>query len=143
MKNKLEKLKQKRIVLLSFSILFLVGSIIGIVISVLEIHTISSNNRVHTNAIIYNVEHYRDLTDRTHEKTRDYLKYEVDGKEYISKLQNGFFIFDEFRVGKKVSIYYDKNNPEQCGTYEGIYLFIFIIFVIFLLNIYINNKIKK
>ena len=91
MKNKLEKLKQKRIVLLSFSILFLVGSIIGIVISVLEIHTISSNNRVHTNAIIYNVEHYRDLTDRTHEKTRDYLKYEVDGKEYISKLDSAIF----------------------------------------------------
>ena len=104
-------------------------------ISIMEVCNLESDNRISTKATIYDVTYDYDITLEQ--------KQILNMKLMERYIKTNFFIFPIYRIGSEVNIYYNKDNPEECGTYEGVSLFLSIIGAIIILNLYINMKIKK
>ena len=101
--NKLENL-----IWIIFAIIGVVFVIIGLVV----FGTIFNyENKVETIGTITEISSYRKTNhDRTYEV---YVSYTVEGKKYESKLNS---YSSSFYEGKKIDIYYDKDNPNKIGV---------------------------
>ena len=100
-------------------------TIFGIVIFVI---TLNNQNYIKTEATVANVEETQDTTvvDGETEITTVYnatLNYTVDGKEYTQTLDN----VSKCKIGDKMTIYYNPENPSQITQSKSIVLPIVII----------------
>ena len=100
-------------------------TIFGVVIFVI---TLNNQNYIKTEATVANVEETQDTTvvDGETEITTVYnatLNYTVDGKEYTQTLDN----VSKCKIGDKMTIYYDPENPSQITQSKSIVLPIVII----------------
>lgn len=126
--------------------LYIVFLLIGIIITSIGLYTsvktLDSSNKVDTIGTITSIV-------RTSSDTPNvYVTYDVDGRSYTSVI-NGYS--SSFYEGKKIDIYYMKNDPNTIGSKKLELLLLLILFMglIFLLiggiNIFkvISNKKKK
>lgn len=91
-----------------FAGLGLLFILIGIFIC---INTFNYENTINTTGTITNITTHKDIDGDTEHEV--YISYNIDGKEYESKL-NGYS--SSFYEGKQIEIYYDKDNPNKIGV---------------------------
>lgn len=125
-----------------YTIFLLIGIIITSIGLYTSVKTLDSSNKVDTIGTITSIV-------RTSSDTPNvYVTYDVDGRSYTSVI-NGYS--SSFYEGKKIDIYYMKNDPNTIGSKKLELLLLLILFMglIFLLiggiNIFkvISNKKKK
>lgn len=104
----MKKYKSYIIVLLFGLVLIGIGVIIGVSAAKFE------KNGVRTQCEIVDIRHDRGNDDNTH--TDVYVKYTVDGKEYISKLGS---YSSSWRIGDEFIILYDPENPARITYPKG------------------------
>ena len=100
-------------------------TIIGIIIFAI---TLSNQNYIQVESTVANVEERQetDIVDGEEQFTTVYnvtLNYEVDGKEYTQTLDN----VSKCKVGDKMTIYYNPENPSQITQSKSIIVPIVII----------------
>ena len=99
--------------------------ITGVVIFII---TLNNQNYIKTEAIVTNVEETQETTyddDGTNITTvyNATLRYTVDGKEYTQTLDN----VSKCKIGDKMTIYYNPDNPKQITQSKNIIIPIAII----------------
>lgn len=93
-----------------FSIFFTIGIVIFTIGVVVCINVFDYSDKIETFGTISQINTHHSNGNTIHEV---YVKYEVDGTQYESKL-NGYS--SNFYEGKNIKMYYDKNNPEIIST---------------------------
>ena len=96
-----------------------VGAILLIVGAVVCIHIFDYGDKVDTTGVITEIsEHQGRNRDRDYDV---YVAYEVDGTPYESRLNS---YTSSYYEGKKIDIYYDRDDPRRIGTKElnGLFL---------------------
>ena len=98
--------------------------IILIIVSAFAFNSVNiTKNYEKTTAIVSKMElyeeEYRDDDGETHDATYTvFVKYTVDGTEYETE----YGVFSGYKVGEKVKICYDKNDPTKIAQPNGIIL---------------------
>lgn len=88
-----------------------IGAIFVLLGSILCINIFNYNNKIDTTGTITNISSYRNNDgDENHEV---YVSYNVNGKEYKSRLNS---YSSSFYEGKNIEIYYNKDNPNKIGV---------------------------
>lgn len=97
------------------NLIWIIFSILGSVFLVIGLGVCSNifnkDNKVETIGTISNMYSYRNSDGDTNYNV--FVTYIVDGVEYESRL-NGYS--SNFYEGKRIKIYYDKNNPNKIGS---------------------------
>ena len=106
--NTMKENKIENIIWIIFSS---IGALLIIVGLAIFVNTINYENKVDTVGTITKILAY---TNSDHKlKHEVYVSYDVDGDEYESRL-SGYS--SSFKKGKKIDIYYDKDNPSEIGV---------------------------
>ena len=96
------------------SIFLIVGLALLVLALFLRMKQIPKEDRVYTEAVITAIVTYRDSSgDRHH---RAIIAYSAEGRDYERELD---YFRSGFREGKKITIYYEKGNPEHIGSDGG------------------------
>lgn len=128
-----------------FMVVGLLFFMLGIYIMISQ--NISKENRVYTTAIIERIDRHTDSDGDTHYDV--FISYDVDGKIYQRELNS---YMSGYYEGKKIEVYYDKNNPSTVKTessiigmliFAGLGLVIFVIGFIGLLRGFIKKRKNK
>ena len=101
--NKLENLIW--IIFASIGIIFV---FVGVIVS---LNIFNYENKIETVGVITQISSYKDSDGDQNYNV--YVSYNVDGKEYESRL-NGYS--SSFYEGKEINIYYDKDAPNKIGV---------------------------
>lgn len=115
--------------------------IIGIMLFLIFSAGCTTKDDIPVDAVVSNIE--RGYTSNHKEYSRIYVTYTVDGKEYTSNLQGDT---SNLNIGDKITIYYNKNNPNQVirkaeNTTVLIFVGIAAFFVIdFIITLYLRKK---
>lgn len=128
------KNRDKKIVILSFS-LFLIMSLIlfSVIFFVIEpLNGVKLKDRVYIEADIINI--YKINKNRN----KVTVLYKIDNEEYTGNL--GTYI-PVYHFKKNVKIYYDKNDPLKIGTNDMAYFYYSLVALILLFNWNMYNRI--
>lgn len=128
------KNRDKKIVILSFS-LFLIMSLIlfSVIFFVIEpLNGVKLKDRVYIEADIINI--YKINKNRN----KVTVLYKIDNEEYTGNL--GIYI-PVYHFKKNVKIYYDKNDPLKIGTNDMAYFYYSLVALILLFNWNMYNRI--
>ena len=125
-------MKQDKTEYLLWGIFCTIGLIFVIIGSIICLNTFNYNDKIDTTGTITHITS-NESYDNENTNYDVYVKYTVNDREYESRL-NGYS--SNFYEGKKIKIYYDKNNPNLIGVksldllfliFPGIGLIFFII----------------
>ncbi len=103
-------MKENKIENLIWILFASVGAIFVIIGFVVSLNIFNDKNKVNTVGTITEISSYSRDDNRNHDV---YVSYIVDGKEYESRL---YSYSSSFYEGKKINIYYDKENPNKIGV---------------------------
>lgn len=104
-------MKLNRIENLVWIIFASIGTIFVIIGAILCINIFNYDNKIDTIGTITNISSYRN--NNGNRDYQVYVSYNVNGKEYESRLNS---YSSSFYEGKEVEIYYDKDNPNEIGV---------------------------
>lgn len=133
-------MKEKKLEKLIWPLFALVGTIFLIIGIVSFKYIFDYSNKVDTQGTITRI--VSDFDD----DYDVYVSYRVDGKTYNSRLN---YYSSSFYEGKKINIYYDKDNPNKIGSKSRNLIFLvfpllgLIFFIIGLVGIIFKHKKKK
>lgn len=122
-------MKRSRIENLIWIIFAGVGLIFTIIGIIIVSNIFNYENKIDTKGVITEISSYRNSNgNRNHDV---YISYNIDGKEYESRLNS---YSSDFYEGKEIDIYYDKDNPNKIGvkSLDLIFLIFPVIGLIFL-----------
>ena len=111
-------MKENKIENLIWILFASVGAIFVIIGFVVSLNIFNDKNKVNTVGTITEISSYSRDDNRNHDV---YVSYIVDGKEYESRL---YSYSSSFYEGKKINIYYDKENPNKIGVKSLDWLFL-------------------
>lgn len=141
MKRRTLNSKEKKLVILSFSIFWLISLALFsfIFFVILPFSTIRWSDRIYTNAKILAIHKNQNLS-RDGYNYDVIVSYNVNDVEYVGEL--GTYV-PTYHFIKNVKIYYDKNFPNRIGTTDAIYFSFGLIGTILTFNYIIYKKIDK
>ncbi len=122
-------MKRSRIENLIWIIFAGVGLIFTIIGIIIVSNIFNYENKIDTKGVIKEISSYRNSNgNRNHDI---YVSYNIDGKEYESRLNS---YSSDFYEGKEIDIYYDKDDPNKIGvkSLDLIFLIFPVIGLIFL-----------
>lgn len=138
---KKNKNKSEKVIWISF---FVAGLIFFVVGGIWSAKVFNYENKIETTGIITDMEAYRDIDGDVDYDV--YVSYNVNGKEYESRLNSYSATFYQ---GKKIDIYYDKEDPNKIGMKSMDLLFLIVpgIGILFMIgggfNLLSKNNQKK
>lgn len=100
--------KIENFIWISFLVIGLIFLIVGIIIC---INTFDYTDKIETTGVITEITSYRNRDGDTIHNV--YVKYEINGKQYESKLNS---YSSNFYEGKEIKIYYEKDNIGNIGV---------------------------
>lgn len=97
------------------NLIWIIFTVIGIVFvligGIICLNIFNYENKIETVGIITQISSYRDSDGDINYEV--YVSYNVNGKEYESRLNS---YSSSFYEGKEINIYYDKDNPNNIGV---------------------------
>ena len=112
-------MKENKTENLLWIIFTIIGGIFVVIGLIIVGNVFNYENKESTVGIITEISTYRGNNDDRN--YRVYVSYNVDGRTYESEL-NGYS--SSFYEGKKINIYYDKNNPNKIGMKSLDFIFL-------------------
>ena len=112
-------MKENKVENLIWIIFAIIGAILVVIGFILFGSVFNNNNKIETTGIISEISSSRDSDNNRNHKV--YVSYVAEGNEYESTL-NGYS--SSFYEGKKINIYYDKNNPNKIGMKSLDFIFL-------------------
>lgn len=112
----MKKNNSEKLIWVSF---FVAGLIFFLIGAFLSTEIFNYENKIDTTGIITDIESYRDIDGDVDYDV--YVSYNVDGREYESKLNS---YSATFYKGKEVNIYYNKEDPNKIGMKSMDFLFL-------------------
>lgn len=122
-------MKRSRIENLIWIIFAGVGLIFTIIGIIIVSNIFNYKNKIDTKGVITEISSYRNSNGNRNHNV--YVSYNIDGKEYESRLNS---YSSDFYEWKEIDIYYDKDNPNKIGvkSLDLIFLIFPVIGLIFL-----------
>ena len=112
-------MKENKTENLLWIIFTIIGGIFVVIGLIIVGNVFNYENKESTVGIITEISTYRGNNDDRN--YRVYVSYNVDGRTYESELNGNSSSFYE---GKKINIYYDKNNPNKIGMKSLDFIFL-------------------
>ena len=138
----------------AFKFVGAIFTILGILFVIIAVVLGISNSKFFCSAIksnavidsIYSYQEYDDLDDRWETRYDVYVSYTTDDGEYISGVDIGYYT-SGMREGKKVTIYYNPDDPydvrSRGGSTLGVALFGFVGVLFTVVGIILLVKVSK